>query len=254
MISPVISAGLIVAALLTSFLSGIFGMAGGMILMGLMTWALTVQQAMILHGITQLSSNGFRFLLHRAHIQWSLMTTYFLGAGACLGLFVWASFVPEKAVVYLVLGCLPFFTYLKLSRDFMDITKPGRAILCGFLVTAFQLTAGVSGPMLDIFYVRSPLSRHEVVATKAVTQTAGHFIKLVYFAFLVNSSGSVLDGLPLWLCFAVIPVAFVGTVSASRLLNNLSDDQFRKYSRLIITVIGMVYLGRAISLIVGENF
>lgn len=250
MISPVISVVLIVAALLTSFVSGVFGMAGGMILMGLMTWALTVQQAMILHGITQLSSNGFRFLLHRAHIQWSLMATYFIGAFVCLGLFVWAAFVPEKVLVYLVLGFLPFFTYLKLSRDALDITKPGRAILCGFLVTAFQLTAGVSGPMLDIFYIKSPLTRHEVVATKAVTQTAGHFIKLVYFAVLVNGTEGAFDGLPIWLCVAVIPAAFVGTFSARRLLDNLSDDQFRKYSRLVITAIGIVYLGRAISLIV----
>lgn len=253
MITAATSAILLVAALLTSFLSGVFGMAGGMILMGLMAWMLTVQQAMILHGITQLASNGFRFLIHREHIQWHLMSTYFVGAVICLGLFVWAAFVPDKTMVFLVLGSLPFLTYLPVSKDFLDISKPGRAALCGFLVTSFQLTAGVSGPMLDIFYVKSPLTRHQVVATKAVTQTAGHLIKLIYFAFLVNGAGSVLDGLPIWLCLAVIPVAFVGTFSARKLLERMSDEQFRKYSRLVITAIGIVYLGRGISLMLSGN-
>ena len=46
------------AMLVTSILSGIFGMAGGMILMGLLLWLLPVADAMALHGVTQIASNG----------------------------------------------------------------------------------------------------------------------------------------------------------------------------------------------------
>src|SRR5690242_1273717 len=48
------------ATLVTSFISGILGMAGGMILMGVLLASLTVPAAMLLHGITQFSANGWR--------------------------------------------------------------------------------------------------------------------------------------------------------------------------------------------------
>ncbi|MGK0338243.1 MAG: hypothetical protein ACJAYE_001322 [Candidatus Azotimanducaceae bacterium] len=47
---------------------------------------------------------------------------------------------------------------------------------CGILVTTAQMLAGASGPLLDIFYVQSKLSRYETLGTKAITQTLGRFI------------------------------------------------------------------------------
>ena len=47
----------------TSFLSGIFGMAGGMILVGMLLAMMPVPEAMMLHGVTQMASNGWRGLL-----------------------------------------------------------------------------------------------------------------------------------------------------------------------------------------------
>lgn len=241
------------SALVTSFLSGMFGMAGGMILMGVMTWLLTVQQAMILHGITQLASNGYRCILNWRHIHWPILRTYFGGALLCVALFTYAAFVPDKVIVFLVLGLLPFANYLPISRELLNITLPGRAPICGFVVTAFQLTAGVSGPMLDIFYVNTTLTRHQVVATKAITQTAGHFIKLVYFAVLVGDIATAVDGLPWWLLIAVMPVAFAGTQGAKRFLDGMSDDQFRSWSRYILSAIGLVYIFRAADLYLAQG-
>ena len=48
------------AVLPTAFISGIFGMAGGILLMGVFVWLLPVAQAMVLHGITQTVSNCSR--------------------------------------------------------------------------------------------------------------------------------------------------------------------------------------------------
>src|SRR3546814_5444179 len=42
--------------------------------------------------------------------------------------------------------------------------------------------AGVSGPLLDVFFVRSSMDRRAVVATKAACQTLSHLAKLIYFA------------------------------------------------------------------------
>ena len=42
----------------TSFLSGIFGMAGGLILLGVLLMFMDVAPAMILFGIIQMGANG----------------------------------------------------------------------------------------------------------------------------------------------------------------------------------------------------
>ena len=61
------------ATLATSFISGILGMAGGMILMGVLLACLTVPQAMALHGITQAASNGWRAAMLFGHIDWRVV-------------------------------------------------------------------------------------------------------------------------------------------------------------------------------------
>ena len=53
-------AAVAVAALGTSFLSGIFGMIGGLVLMGVLLLFLPVPAAMTLHAITQMTANGWR--------------------------------------------------------------------------------------------------------------------------------------------------------------------------------------------------
>src|SRR5262245_38961447 len=82
MISLPFAAALAGAVLSTSFISGIFGMAGGMILMGILLLMLPLAAAMVLHGATQLASNGWRAWLWRHHIQWRIAALYAVGAGA----------------------------------------------------------------------------------------------------------------------------------------------------------------------------
>ena len=66
---PVILA---IGVLVTSIISGILGMGGGMILMGLYGLLLTVPVAMVLHGVTQFAANGSRAWIHRRAIRWAV--------------------------------------------------------------------------------------------------------------------------------------------------------------------------------------
>ena len=60
MITLTMAAALGASILSTAFISGIFGMAGGMILMGILLAMMPVAAAMVLHGVTQMASNGWR--------------------------------------------------------------------------------------------------------------------------------------------------------------------------------------------------
>jgi uncharacterized membrane protein YfcA len=71
--TPLLIAVLCAAMVGTSFLSGIFGMAGGLILVGILLALLPLQDAMVLHGVTQMASNGWRGLLWWRHVRWRIV-------------------------------------------------------------------------------------------------------------------------------------------------------------------------------------
>ena len=103
-----ILAGLAVVAVVTSFISGIFGMAGGMLLIGFLLLMLPVPVAMVFHGIIQIAANAWRAWLWRHHVRWSVVFQFGSGAATALLFFSFLDFVPDKAVVLMAVGLTPF--------------------------------------------------------------------------------------------------------------------------------------------------
>ena len=64
----------------SSFLSGVFGMAGGMILLGVLLNYFDVATGMILFSIIQLFANGWRVVQWRRYMLWPIFGWYLLGA------------------------------------------------------------------------------------------------------------------------------------------------------------------------------
>lgn len=248
--APTLAAVTAIVVLVTATLSGIFGMAGGMILMAFLTFTYSVGAAMMLHGVTQAVSNGYRAIINRSDIVWRLVATNMIGALAALVLFMLVSFVPDKATVYLVLGAIPFVSFAIPKRWGLDITRPFVSPACGFVVTALTLTAGVAGPILDVFFVQSPLTRHQIVATKAVTQMFQHLAKLLYFGVLAAHLLPA-AGLSWWIYVMVAPLAMLGTTFGKMLLDRMNDGQFKSWSRYILFVLGALLIWRGLSLLLG---
>jgi uncharacterized membrane protein YfcA len=240
-------AGLLAATLVTSLISGVIGMAGGMILMGIMSLLLPVETAMLLHGVTQLAANGSRAFLFRRHLRLGVLLPYFAGATICLGLFFGVSYVPNEGVLCLVLGALPYLGLIKPKQLALDVTHRPTAFACGFSVTVAQLLAGVSGPLLDLFFLEARLDRHEVIGTKAITQSMGHAFKLAYYARFALDAGEL--AVPEWLFGASVACSFLGTYSGKFLVARMTDDAFRKWSQRVLLVLGAVYIWRGLELI-----
>src|SRR3546814_12524832 len=68
--SPLLIAGICTVIVGTSFLSGIFGMAGAMVLVGVLLAVLPVPEAMALPAVTQVASHGWRAVLRWRHVRW----------------------------------------------------------------------------------------------------------------------------------------------------------------------------------------
>jgi uncharacterized protein len=227
------------AILATSFLSGIFGMAGGMILMGIVLSLLPVASAMVLHGVTQLASNGARAFLWRSHIAWRIVAYYAAGAVLVALALAAVRVVPSTPVALIMLGLTPVVALVLPDRIAPDVARLPGGMACGAVCTALQLTAGVSGPIFDALFVRSHLDRKRQVATKAAVQALGHVLKVVYFGQLV--AGGAEQIAPAVLVAAVV-LATVGTQLSRRVLEAMSDIQFVVWSRRLIVAIAAVFL------------
>jgi uncharacterized membrane protein YfcA len=230
-------------AFATSVVSAVLGMAGGMILMGVYAITLPVQVAMILHGVTQLFANGFRAFFLRERIYTAGLVWYAIGAAAAFAFFTWLALVVATPVLFLLLGAIPLALSLVPKRFAPRFEKRSAAIACGVLVTAAHLLVGVSGPLLDVFFVRAELDRFEVIATKAFTQTAGHALKILYFGYLVP--GPPLEhALPLWLYPALVVCAYLGTMVGGRILESFTDASFRRWTGRVVIALSLLYVWR----------
>ena len=238
---------LIVAAFVTAAISGVFGMAGGLMLKGAIALVLPVSATFVTHGLLQLVANGWRAVLHRRFLSWRIVATYALGSILAGGVMAFIAVEPSKATLYLLMGLVPGLLWIPQRWVSLDAARPEQAVLCGVSVTGLNLTAGVAGPLLDIFFVRTALTRHQIVATKAATQVFSHLAKiLVYGAPLIAVGGK---GLPPWWVFALaVPLSMAGTVVGGRVLERMDDVNFKRLSRLIVTVTGIVYLAGAAQL------
>src|SRR5581483_8957945 len=97
-----------VTIVFSSFLSAVFGMAGGMILLGALLAYLDVAGAMILFSTIQLFVNGARMVQWRDYIVWPIFYWYVAGAAVAFVIMWTIAYVPDKATVYLLLGLMPF--------------------------------------------------------------------------------------------------------------------------------------------------
>ena len=238
---------IILATLGTAFLSSIFGMLGGVILMGILVSIMPVSQAMVLHGLIQLTSNGYRAWLNRKDINWSIVATIIVGNIIALAGLVFVAFVPDRITVLLALGLLPYIAWALPKNAALDVSKKPIGLLAGMVVVATNLLAGVGGPLLDIFFQRVEMTRHQVVATKALAQSLGHISKVIFFGFLTVSASN--DWPVLWLVLIAMTASVTGTTLGKKILDKINDEIFFLWTQRILLSVGAVFIIYALYLI-----
>lgn len=242
--------GLCVVMVGTGFLSGVFGMAGGLILMGVLLALLPLPAAMALHAVTQIASNLWRGVLWWRHIRWAAVWPYVAGSLLAMGAWSLVRFVPDRGVALLLLGLSPFVVRLLPPGLRPDPERLDHGLAYGSASMTLMLLTGVSGPLVDTFLLGGGLDRRAIVATKAACQVAGHGAKLAYFGAIIEASASV-D--PMLAVLAVL-ASMLGTTLARRLLEAMTDVQFRQWANRLITVIGSWYVLHGTVLLVAPLF
>lgn len=241
-----IGAVLLLSVFLTSMLSGIFGMAGGLVLLGILLLVLPVGTAIAVQGAIQLIANGSRAYFSRTYIDLRVLAIMTGGlVTAAIALFI-LRYTPDLATVCITIGVLPILLWIPQHWLALDASKPRHAFLCGLLGGGINLAVGVAGPTIDMFFIRTPMDRRTIIATKAAAQVVNHAAKIAfYWSATANLAPFEWGAIAL-----AAPFAVLGTSAGHWVLQRLTDANFKRWTRLIVSAIGIYYLARGISLLI----
>tara|TARA_B100000953_G_scaffold297137_1_gene291328 strand:- start:62 stop:826 length:765 start_codon:yes stop_codon:yes gene_type:complete len=243
---------LIIAALITSSISAVIGMGGGIILLGIMAILIPEGYMVIaLHGIIQMVSNGTRTFVFQDHIKKKLISEYLIGALIGLGLSVFI--VYELMHFYDVSSANQIkFDYLKpiiglyiLWYLYLRGTKKEQKnklfIIVGFIGGLCSIFIGAVGPLIAPFFLRNDLNKENIIANKAACQIITHIGKIPIFMYFfhVNYIEQSYILLPL-----IISV-YIGTNIGKKLLGSISEETFKMIFKVCLTII-------ALRLVLGE--
>jgi uncharacterized protein len=104
-------------------------------------------------------------------------------AGCVIALVLWSftRYVPDKPVALLLLGLTPFATRLAPAGLRPNADSAAQGTLYGVICMSLMLLTGVTGPLIDTFFLGGKLDRKGIVARKAACRVFSHAMKLVYF-------------------------------------------------------------------------
>ncbi len=185
-LSFAVISGLFLASALTSTISAITGMAGGVLLFSFMTVFMGLETLIPIHGLVQLGSNASRLYYLRGHTLKEMVISF--GIGAVLGATgaTWLKTVvsidpkyPISVVIVLILYVL--FKPKKLP----EIMLPFKGyVIVGLLAGFLGIFIGTVGPFIAVFFVRSDLTKEQVISNKAFMQAMIHILKIPAFLYL----------------------------------------------------------------------
>ena len=226
---------------LTAVLSGVAGLGGGTILIGVFyALGLAPGVAVPLHAAVQFVSNFTRTVAFLKHVEWRAAGWFLLTAAPTP--FLVAPFVAEANVnVILLLLASLILSSLIPSKEGGEPLKPVPAVLlAGFLNGTLGMFVSATGLFVGRLFLRPEWPKETVIATLAMTQTLGHLLRVFGYASAGFAVTARLD-LLLPLVLAVI----AGTFAGRGLHRWLDESRFRTLFKAILVVLSakLIYDG-----------
>ena len=237
---------LIIAAFLTSSISAVLGMGGGIILLGIMAIIIPEGYMVIaLHGIIQLISNTTRSYVFKKYIKKDIVKEFFIGA--CIG-------VSISIIIIMLL--IQFFNVTAASEIKVDMLKPligifiiwylflkrskkekksGSFVLVGSIAGISSIFIGAVGPLIAPFFLSKNLTKENIIANKAACQMITHLSKIPLFIYLFNVNYIEEYNVLLPLTVAV----FIGTNFGKKVLSFIPEPLFKKLFKLALFIIAL---------------
>ena len=238
---------LIISAFITSSISSVLGMGGGIILLGIMAILIPEGYMVIaLHGIIQLASNITRTFVFKDYLKKRLIKQFLIGSiiGACISGLIIISLIQifevqsanEIKVEFLkpLIGIFIIW-YLFLKKKSKKIKKYKSFILVGGISGLSSIFIGATGPLIAPFFLNKNLIKENIIANKAACQTITHLTKIplfIYF-FKVNYTNEYKILIPLILS------VYLGTYFGKKILSFIPEQLFTRLFKTALFIIAM---------------
>lgn len=240
---------LLISAFFSAVLTSLTGLAGGVLLISILSSLLPLGQAIALHGLLQMISNGSRVVIFFKHINWAISLRFCLAIipGCFLGVRLFEIFDP--ALLKLLIACSILLTVWFSQVKYEWTVKKVYFIPIGFFLSSLSMVVGVVGPMLAPFLLSMRKSKEEFVATKSFCQGSVQAVKVVLFLtvikfdYLIHSQKIIVLGL------AII----LGSLFGKILLKKISEQTFFKLVSALLVVLALNLMWEVIPILLKEN-
>lgn len=231
-----LSLAVAVAAFLTATLSGIAGLGGGTILIGIF-YALGMAPAMAvpLHAAVQLISNASRTLAYLKHVEWRAAGWFMIGAVPTPFLIAPLVLSANPHLLSLLMAALIGTSLLPEKKQAVKIPTHMALLAAGILNGSLGMFIGATGLVIGRLFLRPEWRKETVIGTLALCQSLGHASKIAGFATLgISAIASMEILLPL----AVATI--LGTLNGRWLHRYVSEAAFQKVFKLILAVLAAI--------------
>ncbi len=241
---------LALAALVTSIISGIIGMGGGILLLATMLSFLSHAETIPAHGAVQLISNGTRLLVFLRHVDAKTVVRFAAGAlpGSIVGglLLVWLRkdhIDTTEPYFKIAIGLYVLITTFRPigQRSTSDASAAPRIstfTLFGGLAGVLGLTIGAIGPLIAPAFLHAGFVKERMIATKAVCQMMIHLLKVPIFLASGLVDYAKLGQLIVVMSLMVIP----GTLIGKKILKRVDERAFVTLFKLAMLLAGLKVL------------
>ena len=226
---------LITAALVTSIVSGLVGMAGGIMLLSAMAIVLPFDVVVPIHGLVQLVSNVSRVLILLPNVVRPICFSFMAGAplGGVLGYFL-LSRIERPTWLLGVIAAFMLYVVFKPERLPEIRLRPRGYFVLGFLSGCTGCLIGAVDPLMAPCFVRTDLRKESMVATKAACSVAGHVTKIPVFLALQFDYGS-----HALLIVGMIAAVIAGSKIGTLLLQRISPERFIRLVKVAMFLIAI---------------
>ena len=237
---------LIFSALITSAISAVLGMGGGIILLGIM--AIIIPQGYMviaLHGVIQLFSNTTRTYIFRKHIKKNIVNKFLIGSfvGAFLSgviIFLLVQFYEVKSANDIKVDFLkPIIGFFILWYLFLKGPKKEKEnqsfIKVGGISGLASVFVGATGPLIAPFFLNSKLTKENIIVNKAACQMITHLTKIPLFIYFFNVN--YLDEYSILI--PLILSVYLGTTLGKKILNFIPENFFSILFKACLTMIAL---------------
>ena len=237
---------LILSAFITSSISAVLGMGGGIILLGIMAVIIPEGYKVIaLHGMVQLFSNTTRTYVFRKYVKTQLIKQFFNGAligisfsvGIIITLIYYFDVQSANEIKVEVLK--PFIGLFIVWNLFLKGPKKAKIVKSfvpvGLVAGLSSIFVGAVGPLIAPFFLVKSFDKEHIIANKAAAQMITHLSKIPLFIYFFNMDYTA----ELKILIPLILAVYVGTSFGKKILYFIPELLFKKLFKITLFIISI---------------